>query len=365
MNRKLLIGIAGTLLLGACHHRPTNGYSITGNLTGFRGKLLVLAYQKPDGFPSLDTFPVNNGHFTLSDTVGSPIFAQIATLDKSVGLPLFLERGDIRITGNLDSLDAIATGTPNNDALQELLTQEKPVMMQMKAFQSVYSEAQAQNDTVKEADLQLQYEGLSNQLDTLMTTFISTHPKVILSAMLLKDMASSIDPEVLAQDYAALDSGVKQSDEGKSLGAEVAVLNKVTTGEVAPDFTQSDVHGNPVNLSQFRGKYVLLDFWASWCGPCRKENPNVVKAFQAYKNKNFTIVGVSLDEDRNAWIKAIQEDHLDWNQVSDLKYWDNAAAKLYGVQAIPANFLLDTSGRIIARNLRGDDLDKKLAEVLK
>jgi peroxiredoxin len=366
MNKFIIIlATIGSLLFTACKQNSSERFIITGDLQGLTEKQLVLVYQKPDGFPVMDTVKVSNGHFSISDTIRKPVFAQIATLDKSLGMPIFLEPGDIRVTGNLDSLNAVATGTPDNDALKVLLDQEKPIMVKMKAFQSTFSEARAQNDTVREASLEMEYEGLNDQLDTVMTGFIKSHSNVVLSAMLLKDMASSLDPEVLAGLYAGLDSSVRQSDLGKSLATEVAAMNKVTTGETAPDFVQQDIHGNSVNLSSFRGKYVLLDFWASWCGPCRKENPNVVKAYQAYKDKNFTIVGVSLDEDKNAWIKAINDDHLDWNQVSDLKYWDNAAAKIYGVQAIPANFLLDTSGKIIARNLRGDDLDKKLSEVLK
>jgi peroxiredoxin len=133
---------------------------------------------------------------------------------------------------------------------------------------------------------------------------------------------------------------------------------------MAPDFTMNDTTGNPVSLSSFRGKYVLVDFWASWCGPCRAENPNVVKAYNEYKGKNFTILGVSLDKTKDAWEKAIKDDHLAWNQVSDLQYWDNAAAKLYGVQAIPANFLIGPDGKIVAKNLRGDALENELSKIL-
>ena len=136
---------------------------------------------------------------------------------------------------------------------------------------------------------------------------------------------------------------------------------------MAPDFTQTDNHNKPFKLSSLRGKFVLLDFWASWCKPCRLENPNLVKAYDAYKNKAFEIVSVSLDQPdkKTEWLKAISDDHLNWINVSDLQFWNNSAAKKYEIQAIPANFLLDPTGKIIAVNLRGEELDRILLEYLK
>ena len=151
--------------------------------------------------------------------------------------------------------------------------------------------------------------------------------------------------------------------EQKILAASKPVMGSV--GSEAATFTQNDVNDKPVALTSFRGKYVLLDFWASWCGPCRRENPNVVAAYNKYKEKNFTILGISMDTDKAKWIKAIADDNLPWTQVSDLKGWANAVGQMYQVQSIPANFLLDPAGKIIATNLRGEDLERKLEEVLK
>jgi peroxiredoxin len=152
----------------------------------------------------------------------------------------------------------------------------------------------------------------------------------------------------------------KQQAQQQTAAAPALWVNKQ-----APDFTLTDVNGKPVSLSSFKGKYVLVDFWASWCGPCRAENPNVVQAFEKHKDKNFTILGVSLDQKKEPWLKAIKDDQLNWTHVSDLKFWESIVVNMYGFEGIPFNVLVDPNGVVIAEGLRGEDLDKKLSEVLK
>jgi peroxiredoxin len=168
----------------------------------------------------------------------------------------------------------------------------------------------------------------------------------------------------MAEIYDTLTPAVKKSYFGEKLGDLVSAAGKTAIGNVAPDFTQNDVAGNPITLSSLRGQYVMIDFWASWCGPCRQENPNIVQAYNAYKDKGFTILGVSLDQDKAAWEKAILDDKLTWLQVSDLKYWENAVARTYNIQSIPASILLDKEGKIIAKDLRGEALEAKLKELM-
>jgi peroxiredoxin len=211
------------------------------------------------------------------------------------------------------------------------------------------------------------YDSTRVVIQTKIDEFVAAKPKsVVTSFVLLVTAEMYDDPLLLEKRYNALDTSVKNYTISKNLYSYIQYNKVGAVGTKAIDFTQPDTIGNPVALSSFRGKYVLVDFWASWCGPCRAENPNVVQNFNQFKEKNFTVLGVSLDKPgaKDNWLNAIHHDNLTWTHVSDLQFWNNAAALLYRVQSIPFNMLIDPSGKIIAKNLRGDLLHSKLCEVL-
>lgn len=284
---------------------------------------------------------------------------------------IWLVGGDTRFAGRDSIRTAVVTGTQVNidEASYEAQVLSKG-WKQEDSLNTAYRDADAnrRKDSLFMKDLKEYFRWIVGERDSMTFVWIGQHPDSYVSLDRLRAIGGkNIDIHRIEPAFDALSAGVRATAAGKDLAEAINAARVTSIGAMAPDFMEYDTSGNPVRLSDFRGKYVLLDFWASWCGPCRAENPNVVKAYNKYKDKNFTVLGVSLDGPgaarKGAWLGAIRQDGLTWTQVSDLKAWDNAAAREYSIRAIPQNFLIDPSGKIVGKNLRGPDLEKKLAEL--
>jgi peroxiredoxin len=274
------------------------------------------------------------------------------------------------VTGSLlaqSKVDSVLLAKQQGELKQALADADK----KLDDRKTLYYDAQAKKvkyDTIGLAQWRYEMKLLKNERQQQEIAFIKAHPDYIASAEALKDAVGYLPDDIRIYDklFNGLSKDVQKSAAGVSLKKNIDAFMTVRIGAEAPLFTSPDTAGNAINLKDFRGKYVLLDFWASWCGPCREENPNVVKAYAQFKDKNFTVLGVSLDQKNkhDAWVKAINDDGLVWNHVSDLKFWDNDVAKLYAIRSIPQNFLIDPKGRIVGANLRGEELFKKLEELI-
>ncbi|RFS19225.1 TlpA family protein disulfide reductase [Chitinophaga silvatica] len=229
--------------------------------------------------------------------------------------------------------------------------------------------AKAKYDTIGLGDWRYRMKVMKQERKTQEIAFIRQHPDYMVSIDALKDVIGHLPDDIVGyqQLFKGLKKQVQQSEEGVKTRKLIDQFMKVRVGAIAPDFQAPDTSGNNIKLRDYRGKYVLVDFWASWCGPCREENPAVVKAYEQFKDKHFDILSVSLDQPgkRAEWIKAIEKDGLTWQHVSDLNSWDSEVAKRYMVKSIPQNFLIDPKGKIIAKNLRGEELVQQLIEILK
>jgi peroxiredoxin len=229
------------------------------------------------------------------------------------------------------------------------------------------SEKASQNkDSIQGEIFYEEYKKVNSLKTALTKQWIINHSSSPISAYLLYDVSANITSiEDLETILNILSSEAKANIFGKKLQTEIDATKATAIGKIAPDFTQNDTLDRPISLRDFWGKYLLIDFWASWCVPCRAENPNLVSIFKKFKDKNFTILSVSLDSDKDKWLQAIRKDNLLWTQVSDLKFWDNDVAKQYNVYSVPSNLLLDPQGKIIAKNLRSDEVEKALTEYIK
>ncbi|WP_129718082.1 TlpA disulfide reductase family protein [Pedobacter sp. SYP-B3415] len=326
--KKYLFGwlATATCMLSGLVATAQQPLQLTGTAAGIsQGKVYLQKFNNKM-FLTVDSAEIKNGAFSFNTKVQLPELYGL-TLDKNKSpYYIFLEAAPVKV--QLDSAARYRNTRVTGSASQDIFT--------------AYRKAG----------------------DPEIGAFIKEHPASIVAAYVLyREWSYRLSPEQITAYTGQLDASLQETEYVKTLKALVPVLQAVQPGNRAKDFAGTTPEERQVKLSDHFGKYVLLDFWAAWCPPCRAENPNVVKLFNKYRSKGFTVFGVSLDRDKESWVKAIKDDKLDWPQVSDLQFWNSAPAKLYGVRAIPANVLIDPNGVIIARNLYGAELEKKLAEV--
>jgi thiol-disulfide isomerase/thioredoxin len=374
MRRTILLGLT---LIPAFGFAQSGSFTIKGKVGNLNAPAKIYLTFTEAGKPKKDSSAIKNGTFEFHGKVSEPSYAQLAVDHKGDrnmmrnidALTLYLEEGTMSITTSADSLKkATISGSKINADDKKHLAFIQPALKEIdKINEAYYSATEDQKkDAAFKSAWQAKLGKAREQLRILQKEFIRQNPESYVSLTTLNGIAGSVINLVeITPLYNGLSSDIRGTPLGKRLEIAIEKSVKTAVGELAPLFTENDVQGKAVSLIDFRGKYVLLDFWASWCGPCRAENPNVIKAYNKYKDKAFTVLSVSLDKSdaKAAWLAAIKADGLIWTQVSDLKSWDNEAAVLYGIKSIPQNFLIDPTGKIIAKDLRGDELTKKLASL--
>ena len=322
-------------------------FVINGTVTGYPEGTTVELLNGQTGATEKSTLLKDN-KFEFKGKMERPEFKIILFTRQPPYITVFLDNSVVYVTGDKASIDkAKIVGSASHTAFEQFNNSLEP-------YQSVFAEG-GEYDSTKTANAM-----------NLIREFVSTHTGSAITPLAIIRFNQIADDILKTEElYNLLDTAIKSSTMGKYIAQQIAEGKVNGAGTLLPDFSQPDTSGVPVSLSSLRGNYVLVDFWASWCGPCRQENPNLVAAYNKYKSKKFTVLGVSLDKTKQAWIDAIQMDALTWSHISDLQGWSNSVAQQFQIFSIPQNFLIDPDGKVIGKNLRGAALERKLSKVLR
>ncbi|MGB5238101.1 MAG: TlpA disulfide reductase family protein [Flavobacteriaceae bacterium] len=368
MIRSLIIA-AAVVFLGSCESAP-EGFVINGKLDGAvpDGASVYLRKANENNKPvDVDTTTMQAGSFSFAGVQDSPEVYYVFIDNARGSIPVIVENAVIDIRAQKDSLFyAEVKGTDQNDVFGDFFNAAKEMASRAQSMNQDMRQAVAEKDTSVMNSLREEYFELQQEARDQEIEFVKGNPDALVSALIISKLMATkaISTEEIENLYEALTPEVKQSNVGKSIITQIKKRKRTSIGAKAPDFSAPTPAGEQLALYDVLGKVTIVDFWAAWCKPCRAENPNVVQLYDKYKDKGLSILGVSLDRRAEDWIKAIEDDGLEWHHVSNVRYFDEIA-QLYNVSAIPATFILDGNGVIVAKDLRGPELENKIAELMR
>jgi len=369
--KKLFTLSLGVLFLTSCNSDP-KGYTLTGTINGEPENGTQIFLKTTDSINQLidiDTATVENGLFTFSGNQVEPKMHYIF-VDKARGnVPVIVENGSIEIEFQKDSIDqAKIQGTEQNDMFMGFLTESRKLSQRARSMQDDMRMAAQQRDTATVTALREEFIEFQEDAKNFNMTYAKEHPNAYVSVLIIGNLlATKAAPaDEIKSMFEGLTPEMKATEPGKKIAEQLENLKSTEVGAVAPNFSAPTPTGDVLALSDVtsNAKLTLVDFWAAWCRPCRAENPNIVSVYKKYHEKGFDVLGVSLDNKAEHWTNAIESDGLEWNHISNLQRFQDPIARLYNINAIPAAFLLDEKGVIVARDLRGPALEQKVAEIL-
>ncbi len=364
MKSILLTLLVVTFTFTACqNNRPDGGFILTGEIDGADSVTYVLAKVEGRNLVGIDTSTVKNGKIEFIGKLDFPqqLFIVVEGQPRPV-IQFFGENSTMAFVGNADSLHvAEITGSAPNDLMKGYTGSMEKYNDQNKQLMTRYQAAQTSKDEKAIGDIYKEHEDMMKKQLTETADFIAVNPSSPVSLSLVQSLFMRESFDKLNNVFTKLDTSLAIIPSYKELADYLTVVENVQIGKTAPDFTATAIDGKEITLSSLKGKYVLVDFWASWCQPCRAENPNVKAAYTKYNSKGFEVLSVSVDKDLNAWKKAVEDDGMTWLQAHD---GNDISHSLYGVNSIPSTLLLDKEGVIIEKNLRGDALEEKLQKLL-